>query len=442
MLDKLLCVSIASLSYALMLLPPKSSRSVWTSRTDRIKRETSVVGSPYFAYVMTALTVFQSILYLLLMVRFSSRNGPGEWNADFPEVQQLKVLRKWHVVATLYQLTIRPGHRLVTSGPYKYLLHPSYTGYYINTVAVWTLLWHQGLFDVFSAFFARAAVSFSIPLYYAVMLKTGYIFGISGGLWVVLLVSVISAIQLHERVMNEEAMLKGHFGAEWIQHANKRWRFIPDESLPLPTSELALVANSRVEKAVRMIQNLRNQIKSDTELVKSAKKAESKLESLSYTNSLLVRQLLQEQDRLKAVQAQAVKEAAVRVQEPEVQVEQERVHLKIQTDSQLDLKNESIEVVSKDARIASLEADVRALEGELECAKLWVEQHSEAASQAEERSRNSIKTVENQNLALMEEVRQCSDKLVAKEEEIDRLTLSILKMLGSRRKPYYPGVSR
>jgi hypothetical protein len=101
MLDKLLCVSIASLSYALMLLPPKSSRSVWTSRTDRIKRETSVVGSPYFAYVMTALTIFQSILYLLLMVRFSGRNGPGEWNADFSEIQQLKVLRKWHVVATL-----------------------------------------------------------------------------------------------------------------------------------------------------------------------------------------------------------------------------------------------------------------------------------------------------------------------------------------------------
>ena len=59
------------------------------------------------------------------------------------------------------------------------------------------------------------------------MLKTGYIFGISGGLWVVLLVSVISAIQVHERITNEEAMLKGHFGAEWIQHANKRWRFIP-----------------------------------------------------------------------------------------------------------------------------------------------------------------------------------------------------------------------
>jgi len=79
------------------------------------------------------------------------------------------------------------------------------------------------------------------------------------------------------------------------------------------------------------------------------------------------------------VQAQAVKEAAVCVQELESQVvalKQERAQLRIQTDSHLDSKNELTEAVSKDAGIASLEADVRALEGELECAKLQVEQHS------------------------------------------------------------------
>lgn len=238
---------------------------------------------------MTVFTIFQVVLYLLLLVQSSGSRSRGGWQTDIREIQQLKELRTWHVIATLvsvaasilrtwsfktldwfftvsfncssmsirivpsmkkslvlttlvfchslllvtivdaiqYQLTIRPGHRLVTSGPYAYLLHPSYTGYYFNSIAVWTLLWHQGLFDIFSAFFARVAISLFVPTYYAMTIKTGLVFGISGGLWVVLLKSVISAIQLLERVKNEEAMLKEHFGAEWVQHANKRWKFIP-----------------------------------------------------------------------------------------------------------------------------------------------------------------------------------------------------------------------
>jgi len=41
-------------------------------------------------------------------------------------------LRAWSI-ATLgrffqYQIKVQPGHRVVTSGPYRYVRHPSYTG--------------------------------------------------------------------------------------------------------------------------------------------------------------------------------------------------------------------------------------------------------------------------------------------------------------------------
>ncbi|KAF9925542.1 hypothetical protein BGZ65_007681 [Modicella reniformis] len=240
MLAKALCISVATLSHALMIRPPKSSRSAQKTKTDKIKSEDSLLAKPFYPYFLMGATLFQGALYLFFMAQSSGRTDR--------EIQQLKELRNWHIVATLlsvgacalrkwsfttldrfftYQLTIRSGHRLVQTGPYKYLLHPSYTGLVGCCISVWTLLWHQGLFDVLSAFLSHIAIPLSVPHHHAMMTKTGYAFGISGGIWVAMLMTSIIMTQFITRIKEEEVMLKEHFGTEWDQHASKRWRLIP-----------------------------------------------------------------------------------------------------------------------------------------------------------------------------------------------------------------------
>ncbi|KAH7034453.1 hypothetical protein BKA57DRAFT_415307 [Linnemannia elongata] len=224
MIAKALCIIMASYSYAMMLLPPKSARSVWTSKTDKIKKEASFSTTPYYPYTMTALTSLWAALYLVLMI----------WPAVVkPESRQLRELKTWQVAMTIlsvasyllrtwsfrtldwfftYQLTIRPGHRLVTSGPYKILRHPSYTGFFFNGAAVWTLLWHNDISSLLPV------------LTYSNMM--GWL-GVNGGLLVAAGLSWMTAMQIMWRVAAEEEMLKGHFGKEWDIYSSKRWRFIP-----------------------------------------------------------------------------------------------------------------------------------------------------------------------------------------------------------------------
>ncbi|KAF9307547.1 hypothetical protein BGZ91_008382, partial [Linnemannia elongata] len=212
----------------MMLLPPKSARSVWTSKTDKIKKEASFSTTPYYPYTMTALTSLWAALYLVLMI----------WPAVVkPESRQLRELKTWQVAMTIlsvasyllrtwsfrtldwfftYQLTIRPGHRLVTSGPYKILRHPSYTGFFFNGAAVWTLLWHNGLFEILAAPLIRSCarnalailrdISSLLPvLTYSNMM--GWL-GVNGGLLVAAGLSWMTAMQIMWRVAAEEEMLK------------------------------------------------------------------------------------------------------------------------------------------------------------------------------------------------------------------------------------------
>lgn len=89
-----------------------------------------------------------------------------------------------------FMVTIKEDHQLIQSGPYKYLMHPSYTG---------MVLGHAG-----SAIFLR---------FYDCK------FWIAFFLWMALLLGV--------RLRNEESALEAHFGKEFIEYRKKRWRFMP-----------------------------------------------------------------------------------------------------------------------------------------------------------------------------------------------------------------------
>ncbi|KAJ3174183.1 hypothetical protein HDU88_000151 [Geranomyces variabilis] len=89
-----------------------------------------------------------------------------------------------------YKLTVQKDHELVGTGPYALLLHPSYTGLALSVVG-------------YVLFY------FSLPL------------------WVLAAGAAIGATGVIVRILDEEEMLKAHFGAKWAAHASKRWRVVP-----------------------------------------------------------------------------------------------------------------------------------------------------------------------------------------------------------------------
>ncbi|KAK5797277.1 hypothetical protein F5H01DRAFT_315070 [Linnemannia elongata] len=234
MFTKAICIVVTGLSYALTATPPSSSRSVSESK-DKIKVERRFIDASSAPYLLVALTLFETSAYLLLMYR--ARLGHNQDNAA---MQQLGVLDSWHVVGSMvavgamllrrwtysaldrfftYQLTIRPGHRLVKTGPYRLLLHPSYTGAVFNATAVYMVLWYKGLWDVAAYYLARSigysAGFFTMP------------FGIDMGMLLPVLFGVFMAQMFLRRYKKEEMMLREHFGKEWDEYASKRWRFVP-----------------------------------------------------------------------------------------------------------------------------------------------------------------------------------------------------------------------
>lgn len=100
------------------------------------------------------------------------------------------VLRQWSM-ATLaqfftYTVRILDNHELITSGPYEWLIHPSYTG----------LLLCLGSY------------------YYAM--------GIRGRKWVISFLALLSFAYF--RIQNEETALANHFQHQWQSYSQQRWR--------------------------------------------------------------------------------------------------------------------------------------------------------------------------------------------------------------------------
>lgn len=85
-------------------------------------------------------------------------------------------------------IELKESHRLVTTGPYRYIRHPIYAGFILLHIGVTVAL----------------ANWFIIVLY-------------NGGL----------AILLIERIPREERVLQAYFGAAWEQYAHSRGRFFP-----------------------------------------------------------------------------------------------------------------------------------------------------------------------------------------------------------------------
>ncbi|KAI3659504.1 hypothetical protein MP638_003324 [Amoeboaphelidium occidentale] len=94
-----------------------------------------------------------------------------------------------------YVVAIKGGHKLITDGPYEYLVHPSYTGAFACFLGAL----------IFTRFNERNTVAKLITL----------------------IGSVVAFYFLYLRVLNEEQALFEEFGDDFIQYRATRARLIP-----------------------------------------------------------------------------------------------------------------------------------------------------------------------------------------------------------------------
>ena len=101
------------------------------------------------------------------------------------------VLRLWPVFVLGRRFSglvaIQPGHRLVTTGLYARIRHPSYLGLLVASVG-WALVF-------------RSAVG--------------------------LLLTAALLVPLVARIRDEERLLAAEFGAEWAVYGRRTWRLVP-----------------------------------------------------------------------------------------------------------------------------------------------------------------------------------------------------------------------
>ncbi|KAG0325282.1 hypothetical protein BG004_003255, partial [Podila humilis] len=249
---KALCLVASAATYAHDNLPPKGANAV-SDKTDKIKIENwhSFSIKIRFPILITIMYTVGTMVYLLEMVR------GGFIGHNFSVDKNLNVIKAWQVVALVvallshllrvwavstlnyfftYRITIRPQHKLVNTGPYTFIRHPSYTGLFINQVASYLLLYHEGLWDIISAYITVGTewlIGLQLPVISNIALWSPFAEGSStyfyrgflhvpGGIWLTIVWCTFFGAFIHLRVLAEEAVLEEHFGEEWKKHAATR----------------------------------------------------------------------------------------------------------------------------------------------------------------------------------------------------------------------------
>lgn len=103
-----------------------------------------------------------------------------------------------------YEITIRNSHKLIKTGPYAYVRHPSYT--FVSMVTIGMFLVHRRIANL-------------LPNNPWIQMQFGL-----GGFCICCLILTAS---IARRIGREEKELKKQFGSEWLKYASTRKRFIP-----------------------------------------------------------------------------------------------------------------------------------------------------------------------------------------------------------------------
>ena len=121
-------------------------------------------------------------------------------------------IRLWsyHVLGSLFtfEVVIKDDHKLITSGPYSYVRHPSYTGILCLTTGAY--LMHFGAGGYVAACGVEGMPALAV-------------FG-----WSWRISSLFSFVSLYRRCGVEDGKLKGQFGLAWMRYkADVPYALIP-----------------------------------------------------------------------------------------------------------------------------------------------------------------------------------------------------------------------
>lgn len=162
----------------------------------RQRRQASGAASADPTYLVLIFCLVAAVVAAEVLGRHGKLPWPG--SLAWPAVAGVGLivagigLRAWSIITLgrffQYQIDIQPGHRVVTSGPYRYLRHPAYS--------------------------AVALVLVGIAL-------------ASDDLWSLVAVAALGGIGLAVRIRAEERQLTQALGAEYERFAVDRKRLLP-----------------------------------------------------------------------------------------------------------------------------------------------------------------------------------------------------------------------
>ncbi|RIA81248.1 hypothetical protein C1645_729786 [Glomus cerebriforme] len=106
-----------------------------------------------------------------------------------------------------FNVTIFKNHKLINTGPYALLIHPSYTGVILMT---------------FNILYVIYQLHYYIPIYSPINFSP-FIFN-----WYCYILYFFFYVYVGiKRILNEEKLLKENFGKEWDLYSKSRKRLIP-----------------------------------------------------------------------------------------------------------------------------------------------------------------------------------------------------------------------
>ncbi|KAF8154794.1 hypothetical protein B0H34DRAFT_537791 [Crassisporium funariophilum] len=121
------------------------------------------------------------------------------------------ILRNWCFKSLgplfTFEITIRPKHELITSGPYAWVRHPSYTGVYLTLLGATLVLGGPGSW--------MAEIGWRSTLGFAMAM-----------VWIVKCTFAFRGMCV--RLRAEDEVLRDTFGAEWDEYATRvPFKFVP-----------------------------------------------------------------------------------------------------------------------------------------------------------------------------------------------------------------------
>ncbi|KAF9973553.1 hypothetical protein BGZ73_003191 [Actinomortierella ambigua] len=210
---KAFCIAISRFTYYWLNVPPKAGMNV-SEKEDKVGKDG--IYADILRRFTTDVAPWQAItftlVYLYLMAKGVISSNLEWWIAGATILQMLSCALCLQAFAELdryftYTITIRKDHQLVTTGPYKYLRHPSYTGFLFGGVSFHMVMIYGGLWESL----VYSVTNVHLPAYVALAASTAFY-----------------GVPIVTRINKEEAMLSGHFGAKmWNNYTSQRYRLVP-----------------------------------------------------------------------------------------------------------------------------------------------------------------------------------------------------------------------